>query len=184
MGRFGMEEIWKPVKGFEGMYEVSDQGRVRVNRPVRASRLEDCFSDGSRPLRQHCRGGYYHVALRFSKYSKPQNIAVHKLVAEAFIGPRPKGKHINHIDKRPTNNKAANLEYVLPRENINHGLMFRDTATNLRGSYKAGKDRENYRSVISVDGQDITLGMFDTPEEAHIAYLAAVHHLGESKYAH
>lgn len=108
-------EEWRPVVGYEGLYEVSSHGRVK--------RLPFVGNLGTRfhgkILSQSLSNGYPFVGLRDAdgKQSSPR---IHALVAAAFIGKRPKGKVVNHIDFDKTHNHVSNLEYVTHRENIQH----------------------------------------------------------------
>ena len=126
------KELWKPVKGYEGSYEVSSKGRVRsVPREIkRRSKWGGMasFSDNGRVLKSFDRGrGYYAVNLCLDGEQKTES--VHQLVAKAFIV-NPEGfRHINHIDCNPANNQVENLEWCTPRMNTQHsvklGRMFR-----------------------------------------------------------
>jgi len=91
-------EIWKDVVGYEGVYEVSDHGRVRR---VRTGLVLSPGRD---------KKGYTNVGLCVD--GKPIRVKVHHLVMEAFVGKRPNGLVINHIDENPRNNHVSNLEYV------------------------------------------------------------------------
>ena len=123
-----MEEVWKPIKGYEGLYEVSNTGKVRsldhVTEVHRSGKTYMCPHKGAelKPVRrQH---GYLGVML----YGKGghetrgfKTFSVHRLVAEAFV-PNPRGLlEVNHIDEDKTNNRVENLEWVTKRENVNHG---------------------------------------------------------------
>jgi hypothetical protein len=114
-------EEWRAVVGFEGVYEVSSVGRVRRVLLYRHK------SNALPPARGTTlnRRGYPIVAL--SSAGRRKLATVHSLVAEAFIGPRPEGMQINHIDGVKTNNAPSNLEYVSAAQNIRHaaamGLM-------------------------------------------------------------
>lgn len=116
-----MSEQWKPVEGHEESYEVSDRGRVRsLDREV-------LYSDGRRARRRgrvlkprSDSSGYYQVGLY--RDGKERMALVHHLVAAAYIGPRPEGYEVNHIDGDRTNNRAENLEYVTPDENRQHAI--------------------------------------------------------------
>lgn len=113
-------ENWRPVAGFEGWYEVSDLGRVK-----RVAGSPNCRQDQTlRPSKS--RFGYPVVALH--RYNLSHSRYVHALVAEAFIGPRPTGKVINHIDCDPANNHHSNLEYVTQAENIAHAARLKRMA--------------------------------------------------------
>lgn len=93
-------ETWLPVVGFEGRYEVSDHGRVRSTHGRTARRV---LSGGLYT------GGYPGVTLR--KDGRRHSRLIHKLVAEAFIGPRPPGMQCCHGDGCRTNNALSNLRW-------------------------------------------------------------------------
>lgn len=104
------DEEWRPVVGQEGRYEVSSLGRVRFVGP----RLRNGVP--GRVLRPSVMSnGYYGVGV-----GTRTTRTVHSLVAEAFIGPRPDGCEVNHIDANKLNNALANLEYVTPVGNARH----------------------------------------------------------------
>ena len=120
-----MKESWQPVPGYEGLYEVSDQGRVRsldreIQKRGRAGVLMNLRLQG-RVLKAQMDGNVrlFVTLSRNGKY-KPQR--VHTLVAHAFLGPRPEGLQINHIDGDCQNNAASNLEYCTASENMKHAV--------------------------------------------------------------
>lgn len=102
-------ERWLPVVGWEGLYEVSDQGRVRsldrVAPAVKGKILK--------PASHH--SGYKHVILRNCGRNATCNI--HVLVLTAFAGPRPDGAHCAHGDGDRSNNVASNLRWATAEEN-------------------------------------------------------------------
>ncbi len=108
-----MEEQWRPVAGYEGIYEVSDLGRVR--RIVGGSNV----TYAGRILKDW-RGtkGYRLVGL--SRDGTTRTLKLYRLVALAFVGPCPAGHQVNHIDGDKTNNRAENLEWATPSENVKH----------------------------------------------------------------
>lgn len=99
-----MIEIWKPIPGYEGRYEVSNMGRVK-------SFARDLQGRSLRP--GVASTGYPSVVLG---RGNTQN--VHVLAALAFIGPCPAGCEVRHIDGRRANPRADNLQYGTRRENI------------------------------------------------------------------
>ena len=118
-------EVWLPVVGYEGCYEVSNKGRVRtVERTVlrSASRgvgMPRTYSAQMKPLIKN-RTGYYKVNL--FKDGKHRQPLVHQLVASAFIA-NPNGyKFINHLDCNTTNNCVENLEWCTPKMNSQHAV--------------------------------------------------------------
>ena len=104
------EEIWCPIKGFEGLYEVSDQGRVKSI----GYGKERILSPGKLQTT-----GYLQVVL--CKNGEKKNLLVHRLVAQTFI-PNPQNMpQVNHIDENPSNNKVENLEWCDAKYNNNYG---------------------------------------------------------------
>lgn len=108
-----MTENWKSVVGYEGYYEVSDQGRVRsVDRTV---------TDGSRRrgrIRKPApNGDCGHPYVTLSRGNHVECMAVHKAVLVAFVGPRPDGQEARHLDGDAANNRQTNLKWGTPAEN-------------------------------------------------------------------
>jgi hypothetical protein len=116
-------ENWKAIPGYEGRYEVSDQGRVRsVDRRVRlvAQGVETTrFAKGQILRPGPCTdGGHLTVAI-----GKGNSMPVHLLVMLAFEGPRPDGADVAHGDGNPTNNRFGNLRYATRGDN-NRDVVF------------------------------------------------------------
>jgi hypothetical protein len=110
-----MKEIWRPVVGYEGFYEVSNLGNVRsIDRvdsqgQMRHGRVRKLLLN---------KVGYLYVGI--SVNNKKANLNVHRLVAKAFI-PNPDNKpQVNHIDGNKTNNVVSNLEWATISENTLH----------------------------------------------------------------
>lgn len=112
-----MTEKWLPVVGFEGIYEVSDLGRVRsLRRKVWQPRGAGFWrTQESRILKPSVARGYLRVTLRDSGVVSSQ--AVHRLVLTAFVGPCPSGMEACHFDDDPTNNQLSNLRWDTPSAN-------------------------------------------------------------------
>lgn len=113
-------EKWRPVVGFENAYEVSDQGRIRsLARTVFRSgcpvRLKEKLLN---PWTQ--KGGYPTVSLRSG--GKTTNKALHTLVLEAFVGPRPAKMEGCHNDGNPLNNTPSNLRWGTRSDNVQDAL--------------------------------------------------------------
>ena len=101
------EEEWRPVDGYDGYYEVSSFGRFSA------------VKDGERFVRKiNFATCYPSVSLKKRPQDRTQkSSSLHKLVAAAFLGPRPPGHVIRHLDGNKLNNRANNLAYGLPEEN-------------------------------------------------------------------
>lgn len=108
-------EIWKDIKGFEGLYQVSNLGRVKSLERIDAlgHRLEEKI------LKPQLDGRYYQVCL--CKQSIVKKYRVHRLVWEAFNGQIPEGLQVNHINEVKTDNRLSNLNLMTAKENTNWG---------------------------------------------------------------
>jgi hypothetical protein len=110
-------EIWKPIPGYEGLYEISNNGRVKVLERVVLSRCPRKRKE--RILGFGSRGKYRSVGL--TKDGVRKHHAVHRLVTLAFVGEPPTPFHQpNHKDGDPGNNRDDNLEWMTFSENIVH----------------------------------------------------------------
>lgn len=126
-----MEEIWKDVVHYEGLYEVSNLGRVRS---TSTKKIKPQHSNYNKKTGQ---GGY--MVVNLWKFNKGKNEYVHRLVAMAFI-PNPNNlPQVNHKDEVKTNNEASNLEWVTSKQNNNYGThIVRATETRKNnGVYEA-----------------------------------------------
>ena len=113
-----IEEIWRPIANYEGLYEISDYGSVRSLPGSVFSRDGRVMKRKGGLLKTHKRGRYTNKTLYKNMISK--NYTIHRLVALAFI-PNPENKpHINHIDNNRYNNHVNNLEWVSQKENLKH----------------------------------------------------------------
>lgn len=105
-----MEEIWKPITGYEGLYEVSNLGRVKRMKWGRWIITLGYFSQSK----------YKKVDLFKNKERKV--IFIHRLVAKAFIQNPENKPFVNHKDSKRDNNNVHNLEWCTQKENIRHAL--------------------------------------------------------------
>ncbi len=150
-----MKEIWKPILGFEGFYEVSNLGRIRsVDRVV-------TYSNGQKHLHKGCllkpgviQNNYLQVAL--CKDGVTKHFMVHRLVAETFLLNQDNLPQINHKDENPLNNIADNLEWCSSSYNINYGSR-KDKVikTKIKNGYvkpeRVGLSKDDYYRVRGKD---------------------------------
>jgi hypothetical protein len=106
-------EIWKDIAGLEGLYQISNKGRLKSLR-------EDKIN--GRILSVKNSKGWYLAINLIDRNGRRKTYRIHRLVAEAFI-PNPQNKpEVNHKDGNKQNNDVSNLEWVTPQENIRHAI--------------------------------------------------------------
>lgn len=146
-------EIWLPIVGYEGIYEISNFGRVKsLQRTVEhhgaKSGLYNKAEKILSPQKHSTKGGYYEVCLW--RENKSKNFKLHRLVATAFI-PNPENKpEVNHKDGDKSNNCVNNLEWVTSKENITHAWNNNLVNSNHRKSpIKWNETGVCYESVVA-----------------------------------
>jgi len=113
------KEIWKDVKGYEGLYQVSNLGKVKsLDRHVSVRDFKRFYK--GRYISEN-RGGFYSVADLY-KNGVVKKVTFHRLVLSVFT-PNPENKpYINHKDMNKRNNNVNNLEWCTPLENSRHAV--------------------------------------------------------------
>lgn len=139
-----MEEIWKDIEGYEGLYQVSNLGRVRsLPRRTTKGKILKTFIDYA---------GYEIVTLCNTNKKNPScKFRVHRLVAQAFITNPNELPQVNHIDGNKLNNSAENLEWVTAKENINHRYNVLKQRNPTPFKDILGKDFPNAKKIIQFD---------------------------------
>lgn len=129
--KLNMKEIWKDVRGYEGIYQISNKGNVRSldkfqdfplftkgNSCGNKTVITPVFRKGKLMQLTEAKTGYFCVGL--FKDKKNKWTLVHRLVADAFLNHDEKKKHVNHKDSNRKNNVVSNLEWCTPQENVKH----------------------------------------------------------------
>lgn len=120
-------EEWRSAVGYEGFYEVSSLGNVRsLDRlvPAKVGNGRQYWGTRLHRGKELTPTGHrkHYLKIEASIENRQHTVLVHRMVADAFLGPRPEGCEVNHIDGNKHNNAAENLEYVTKAENMRHAL--------------------------------------------------------------
>lgn len=170
-----MVELWVDVKGYEGMYKISNTGFVKsVNRKrlvcgggfrlVKSRILKNSINNT----------GYHRVNL--SNDSKIKSFLVHRLVAIHFLNNPENKRTVNHIDGVKTNNNIENLEWSTDKENINH-------------SYKILNNKHGRRMIKDNTTNEVFRTLKDVVDsskysKSHLSAMLNGHYKNKSKYTY
>jgi hypothetical protein len=166
-------EIWKDIPNYEGIYQVSNLGRVKslqrlvkgkINLRINKEKILKPTVD----FHGYCVVGLYNLNCK--------RIKVHQLVAIAFLNHKLCGHKlvVNHIDGNKINNNLKNLEIVTQRENAN---LKRFKSTSQYVGVNLHKNSSKWVSKIWLNGTRKHLGYFINEYDAHLAYEKALHNL-------
>ena len=148
-------EEWRPVVGWEGLYEVSSLGPVRsVDREIEIYQKNRCLVQRRRgnllKLSISPVGGYQRVTLQRDATTRLKQ--VHRLVLEAFVGPPGRGEQGAHNDGDSSNNAAGNLRWATPVDNVHdrvaHGTMLMGTV-----NHAAKLTEHQIRTIRAIKGR-------------------------------
>jgi len=159
-----MEEVWKDIPNYEGLYKISSYGNIKsLKRKAKNGRsLEEIF------LKTSIARGYKitHLCKNGIKKTYP----IHKLVAIIFLNHTPCGNNIviNHKDENKLNNNIENLELCSHRYNDIY------SSKNKNGYTGVWSSCQKYCAGIVINGKREYLGRYKTKEEAGQAYLDAL----------
>ncbi len=147
------EEIWKPLVGFEGYYEISNHGRIK-NTGFRENKANNIKTQRIKNL--HISTGYLCTKLWVN--GKCKHMLLHRAIAMAFI-PNPDNlPFINHKDCNRLNNNISNLEWCTPKQNAVHAWengLYQDPPTYWKGKF--GKDHIQSKPIILVSKDGIPI---------------------------
>ena len=157
-----MEEIFKDIPGYEGLYQVSNLGRVKsLSRKV--CNYRGCYFSKERILKQFIRKTYKMVNIRSS------NRMVHQLIAMAFLNHIPCGHKVvvDHINHDKLNNRLENLQLITNRENCSKDVK---NKTSKYTGVSWSKSRNKWVSQIKINGKTVPLGRYKCELVAYIVY--------------
>lgn len=155
------EEIWKDVEGYEGYYQVSNFGRMlswNSNHKGHKRKEPKLLSTSYKTTTRY-------IVMLLVKDGSFFGIKLHRLVALHFVENPNNYEFVNHIDGDRYNNRADNLEWVSPRENIAHSKLKRSGTSKILGvSFNTKKQK--WIAQIRFNGKNIQVGAFKTEIEA------------------
>lgn len=167
------KEIWKDIIGYEGLYQVSNMGRVK-------SLEKKCCRDNYNRVidefikkTQISKKGYINVSLTKNKNKK--TFKVHRLVAQAFI-PNPNNyPQVNHLNEDKTDNRVENLEWCTQEQNINYGVRNEKASKGISIALKGKKKSQEHRDklsqvkskpIVQIDKSGLIIGVYDSARQA------------------
>lgn len=176
-------EVWKEIKGYEGLYEVSNLGKIKScekiiyylnSDKIRRLQKEKIMSYGSG-------NGYYIVTLYNN--GKLKKYYVHQLVAMSFLNHTPNKLElvVDHINNNRLDNNVNNLQVITHSNNIRKGLKRKDNTTSKYKGVYLEKRTGNYISSIVINNKKIYIGAFKTELEAHNKYIEKCNELNYIK---
>ena len=163
-----MQEIWKDVIDYQGVYQVSNLGNIKSLSRIKFNKGKFPFMANERILKQAIDGnGYYNVS--FHKNGKRNTVHPHKLVAESFLGHKRCGLKlvVDHINNNPLDNRLENLQVITQRQNATKD---RTNKTSKYAGVSWHKALNKWRSYIKINDKQIHLGYFINEEEASEVY--------------
>lgn len=163
-----MNEIFKPIPGFEGIYEVSNFGNIKSLPRVKLNKGKHPFYLKEKILSlAKDKNGYYTVSL--TKDGTRKTYKPHQLVAIVFLGHKYCGMKliVDHIDNNPLNNHIDNLQIITQRHNASKDQ--KNKTSKYTGVYWF-KAYNKWRAYIKIGSKQIHLGYYINEEDANLAY--------------
>ena len=151
-----MEELWKDIKGYEGLYQASNLGRIKSLKREWQSANGSKRKHGEIILKQRVQKTGY-LLVKLCKNGKQKYMSVHRIIAEMFLSNPSNLPQVNHIDGNKQNNKTENLEWVTPKQNIEHATKNNLIDSILRvenmrriGKKQKGRSNKQWKGNIKI----------------------------------
>lgn len=168
------KEIWKDIIGYEGLYQVSNLGRVKSLGNGK-SKKEKILKQGTNSC------GYYQIKLY--QNGKYKTYKIHRLVAQTFLDNPNNYYSVNHRDENKQNNCIENLEWCTQEYNVNYGTRNeRQSKTLKERKINVGKklskehieklklknigNQYNSKPIVQIDNNDLIIGVYDSAIQA------------------
>jgi hypothetical protein len=165
-----MDEIWKDIPEYEGLYQVSNYGKI-ISLPKEWYNNKGYLCTTKQKIIKNTKrsNGYEGVALYKNKIKK--YYLVHQLVAISFLNHKQNGHTyvIDHIDNNKLNNKINNLQIITQRLNSSKDIFKQNKSSKYIG-VDYHKKSNKWRSRILINKKRVDLGYFNTEEEANKLY--------------
>ena len=140
-------EIWKDIKGYEGLYQVSNMGRIKSL---------NYRNTGEEGILRHSLDSYGYLKVTLHKNGKQKYFRIHRLVAETFIPNVNNLPEVNHIDENKENNHVENLEWCDRKYNNNYGSRNERASVSMKG-----KKHKLKKQILCIETGEI----FDTSQD-------------------
>lgn len=157
-----IKEVWKDIKGYEGLYQASNLGNIRTLNYRGSKKIKNLKPTNNSE-------GYLQIYL--SKNKNRKKYLVHRLVAESFI-PNPENKpFIDHINTIRNDNRADNLRWVTREENNNNELTKQKNSESHKGmkhtdATKIKMSKSQYVKVVQLTKEDVLIKIWDSIKDA------------------
>ena len=141
-------EEWTHINGYDGLYVISNLGRVKR------------YKNGNWKVLKLCKMKNDYLYVKLCKNGKETTYYIHRLVALHFIPNIYNKPQVNHIDENKENNTVSNLEWTTAKENINHGTRNKRISKTKKEKFKNGEYRKRCCVYKKVSCYDIETGDF------------------------
>lgn len=171
------QEIWKDVEGYEGLYQISNLGRIKNYEKIRSigkTKNKKIYPEGIMKQSKSNKSYFYII---FSKNGIDRTFTVHRLVAKHFIENTSNLPCVNHIDSNKANNNASNLEWVTYSYNSKHAFL----NGNQPGAYNSLNNPKCIR-VKNLNNNEIYNSIKEASCKLGIKYPKFLKYLNQNKF--